>query len=66
MVVHREFREDTNNAGHVVAEGFGKEIIRRIVERGTRIRFIPSGPNDAGPLSRITRIPTLLVTSHWI
>ncbi len=33
MVVHWEFREYTNNAGHVVTEGIGKEMIRRIVDR---------------------------------
>lgn len=34
MVVHWEFREFTNNEGQVIARGIGKEIIRRIVEKG--------------------------------
>nr|MDO8083312.1 FAD-dependent oxidoreductase [Candidatus Sigynarchaeum springense] len=34
MVVHWEFREFTNNAGQVIARGIGKEMIRRIVEKG--------------------------------
>ncbi|NMC03630.1 MAG: FAD-dependent oxidoreductase [Candidatus Lokiarchaeota archaeon] len=34
MVVHWEFREFTNNAGQVIARGIGKEMIRRIVDKG--------------------------------
>ncbi|HME54183.1 MAG TPA: FAD-dependent oxidoreductase [Candidatus Lokiarchaeia archaeon] len=34
MVVHWEFREFTNNQGQVIARGIGKEMIRRIVEKG--------------------------------
>nr|MDO8110534.1 FAD-dependent oxidoreductase [Candidatus Sigynarchaeota archaeon] len=34
MVVHWEFREYTNNKGQVLARGIGKEMIRRIVEKG--------------------------------
>jgi hypothetical protein len=34
MVVHWEFREYTNNKGQVITRGIGKEMIRRIVEKG--------------------------------
>ncbi|MHA1791285.1 MAG: FAD-dependent oxidoreductase [Promethearchaeota archaeon] len=34
LVVHYEFREYTNNKGQVIARGIGKEIIKRIVEKG--------------------------------
>nr|MDO8112174.1 FAD-dependent oxidoreductase [Candidatus Sigynarchaeota archaeon] len=34
MVVHWEFREFTNNAGQVIARGIGKEMIKRIVDKG--------------------------------
>ena len=34
MVCHYEFREYTNNAGQNIVAGFGKELIRRVVEKG--------------------------------
>ncbi len=34
MVCHYEFREYRNNAGQDIVAGFGKELIRRVVEKG--------------------------------
>ncbi len=49
MVVHWEFREFTNNAGQIIARGIGKEMIRRIVEKGHSDPLFKEWLDDKGP-----------------
>jgi hypothetical protein len=49
MVVHWEFREFTNNQGQVIARGIGKEMIRRIVEKGHSDPLFKDWLDDKGP-----------------
>jgi hypothetical protein len=49
MVIHWEFREYTNNSGVDVAAGIGKEMIRRIVEKGNSDPLYSAWLDGRGP-----------------
>lgn len=49
MVCHYEFREYTNNAGQKIVAGFGKELIKRVVEKGNSDPLYAEFLADKGP-----------------
>ena len=49
MVCHYEFREYTNNKGQIIAKGLGKEIIKRVVDRGNSDPLYSEWLNENGP-----------------